>query len=321
MTAADINVKIQLLQRSVELDSRYAPAWAYLGARYRLYANQAGNREGYQERSEKALLKALSINNEQLFALTELAIGYAEVGKAEEAIGLLRKAKRVNPRFQNLYYALGYLYRYAGSPDLSISAYERAQEIDSNLSNLANTQNQITKAFIYKGDYAAAVASAEKVVRYRRQADDKSSLQLQELFYLGMAHYYSKDSSQAFQVFDSCWAIEKNNTWSLFGQAYKAGAQRDKKRLLELIKKLEEREIVDAEMYYRLAHFYCLADQPEKALKSLKVSTSGGFFSYPYISTDPLLEKIRGTKEFQLILKDVKKRHEDFKQRFGEKFW
>ncbi len=318
-TTADMEVAMQLLQKSVELDSGFAPAWAQLGHCFRLYGHDAGEDGGYFKLSETALRRALSINNELPYALYSLGEHYAEMGRVEEGVVLLQRAINVNPKAGGLFQGLGYTYRYAGLLDLSMQAYERSKTLDSSFWNLGFSQNQITKSLIHIGDYPAAVASAEKVASYRKLMGQ--TLLVQELFYLGMAYYYARDWNKAFQIFDSCFVLEKTNTWSLFGQAYKAATQGNQKRLAELIETLEARNILDPEMSYRLVHFYCFAKQPEKALKALRISVEGGFFNYPYISTDPFLESIRATKEFQTILSSMKTRHLAFKQRFGEKFW
>ena len=58
-----------------------------------------------------------------------------------------------------------------------------------------------------------------------------------------------------------------------------------------------------------------LGDRPS-ALRALQTSIEGGFFSYPYVVSDPLLEGIRGESQFQRLLIAARERHEAFKKRF-----
>lgn len=58
-----------------------------------------------------------------------------------------------------------------------------------------------------------------------------------------------------------------------------------------------------------------LGDQTS-ALRMLSQSIKGGFFCYPYIKNDPLLNELRGRKEFAELLEGARKAHEDFKNRF-----
>jgi len=48
----------------------------------------------------------------------------------------------------------------------------------------------------------------------------------------------------------------------------------------------------------------------------LSQSVKGGFFCYPYIKDDPLLNSIRDRKEFAELLESARKAHEDFKSHF-----
>jgi serine/threonine protein kinase len=73
----------------------------------------------------------------------------------------------------------------------------------------------------------------------------------------------------------------------------------------------------DSEIKYRFAHFYSMLGEPKNALKSLRRSTEGGFFCYPYISIDPILESIRGASEYKGILEDVKSHYEAYKKKYG----
>jgi len=51
----------------------------------------------------------------------------------------------------------------------------------------------------------------------------------------------------------------------------------------------------------------------------LRKAIEGGFFNYPYINRDALLANINGTEEFKALLRQAKKRHNDFKRRFGKR--
>jgi hypothetical protein len=48
----------------------------------------------------------------------------------------------------------------------------------------------------------------------------------------------------------------------------------------------------------------------------LRRSVESGFFSYPYIATDPLLNGIRSEDAFAKILDTARQRHEAFKRTF-----
>ncbi len=249
-------------------------------------------------------------------ALAALGSLYAKTGKSEESAAELHRALKISPDTPAFHSTLGYVYRYAGLLDESIAEYRQSQRLDAGLVNLIDTEEQITKALIYKGDYRAALESHEKVTNYYKTA--KLPHDHKELFYAGVINFYLKDMDAAVKFFDAAAQMEATSIWSLFGQAYKQAGRGERESLSEKARQLETLDIVDGERRYRLAHFYALAGQPDDALRNLRGAIEGGFFNYPYISRDPLLANIRNTNEFQNLLGAAKKRHELFKQKFGK---
>lgn len=59
-----------------------------------------------------------------------------------------------------------------------------------------------------------------------------------------------------------------------------------------------------------------LRDTPA-ALRMLDKSVSGGFFCYPYLQRDPLLEPIRAKPDFMPLLAKARTRYEAFKAQFA----
>jgi len=314
-TANDWQRQRELLERSIELDHAYAPALAALGNAHMQYASKTGGGARHYELAERILRRALKINGESPQTLLALGSLYAKIGKSEESAALLQRALRLFPHSASFHQTLGYVYRYAGLLDESIATYRQAQTLDRGLGNLIESEEQIVKALIYKGDYRAALASHAKIAAYRDAAREPPDHK--ELFYAGVSHLYLKEHGAAARLFDRAAAIDAVSIWSVFAQAYKAAQQGDRTRLLERVKKLETLDIVDSERRYRLAHFYALAGQRTPALHNLKKAIEGGFFNYPYLSHDPLLADISGADEFKTLLRGAKRRHENFKRKFG----
>ena len=67
---------------------------------------------------------------------------------------------------------------------------------------------------------------------------------------------------------------------------------------------------------YKIAEAYAMLGEKPSAVRALRTSIEGGFFSYPYFVTDPLLEGLRGDDDFQRLLTAARQRHEAFKKRF-----
>jgi hypothetical protein len=86
--------------------------------------------------------------------------------------------------------------------------------------------------------------------------------------------------------------------------------------LRETESKIATRGAGDPEAMYKIAEAYATLGDKTSALRALRASIEGGFFSYPYLVTDPLLEGLRGESEFQRLLTSAREGHEAFKKRF-----
>jgi tetratricopeptide (TPR) repeat protein len=201
--------------------------------------------------------------------------------------------------------------------DESIQFYKLSQKLDSSFLNLVSAQSQITKSLIYQNKYKPALASHERMIHYLNQT--QQSADEKKLFYGGMIYLYSKRIDRAITIFNSAFDVDKSSVWTTFGQAYKEAALGNYESVLKIAKRLEARNIIDGERRYRLVHFYALIGKKEDALRNLKKSIESGFFNFPYISNDPFLDNIRGTREFKNLLAQAKRRHQAFKLRFGAK--
>jgi tetratricopeptide (TPR) repeat protein len=314
---AEWTSRIQLLQKAIELDPTFAPAFADLGNAYLQFAGKIGGRGGYYRSAERTLRRAYKMNEELPQGFSFLSSLYAKTGKSEESVEHLQKALKIYPNIPSFYSGLGYIFRYAGLMEESIKFYMLSQKMDSSLQNLVSAQSQITKSLIYQKKYKAALESHEKMMHFLNQtgqsADEK------KLFYGGVIYLYSGRIDRAITLFDSAFDADKSSVWTAFGQAYKEAALGNSGGVLKIAKRLEERNIVDGERRYRLVHFYTLIGKKEDALRNLKKSIESGFFNFPYISSDPFLDNIQGTKEFKNLLAQAKKRHQAFKVRFGGK--
>ncbi len=319
VTADELRACSRLLEKSVELDPGYAPAIASLGYAYLQHAGKVGGRGPFYRQAQDALERAFSINAELPQTLEFLSAFNAKIGKSEDSAALMLDAVKVYPDNPSFHARLGYVFRYAGLMEESMAAYRRAQVLNGGLENLIGTQDQITKSIIYLGDYGNAAASHEKMKGYLEALGKTSNVK--QLFYEGVIYLYLRDTNRAVALFDDSRAVDATSVWSIFGRAYRAAAQGNFERVLEITELLEARRVVDSERRYRLVHFYALAGRPEDAIRNLEISIQSGFFNYPYISSDPLLESLRGMEEFQTLLTHAKRRHQLFVDRFaGEKY-
>jgi DNA-binding winged helix-turn-helix (wHTH) protein/TolB-like protein len=295
---------IKMLEKSTEIDPKYALAWAYLGASYTSDATfEFGGREQYS-RAHAAYERALALEPAQLDAQVFLANLFVDTGKVEQAVPLLRDALKANDNYAPVHWELGYAYRFAGMLPESAAECEHALELDP----LVKSNGSVLNTYVYLGEYDKFLASLPDV-------NDSSFL----LFYRGFGEFYKKDLEHAAQDFDRANQLDP----TLYAQIGKALSDSIAHRTAEgretlrgLENKISERGVGDPEAEYKIAQAYAVLGDKADALPALRRSVESGFFCYPYIAADPLLISLRAESGFPPILELARQRHEAFKRAF-----
>jgi len=297
-------VAIKMLEKSTEIDPSYAPAWAYLGTSYTADAAfEFGGREQYR-RAQAAYERALAIRPSQLDAQIFLANLLIDTGKVEQAVPLLRDALKTNPNHAAAHWELGYAYRFAGMLNESVTECEGARRLDP----LVKANSSALNTYLYLGEYG-------KFLRSLPDVDGSSFL----LFYRGLGEYYQKDFEQAAKDFDRAYEVDPS-LYAQIGKTLSESIAHRGANGLEILHglegKIEHRGVGDPEATYKIAQAYSILGDKVSALRVLRSSVEGGFFSYPYLSTDPLLDALRKEPEFAEILNTSHQRYEAFRSRF-----
>jgi len=294
---------INMLEKSTEIDPSYAPAWVYLGASYNSDAAfELGGSEQYR-RAQAAYERALSLRPNLLDAQIFLANLLIDTGKVEQAVPLLRDALKTNENNAAAHWELGYAYRFAGMLDESVAECERAREFGP----LAKTNGSVLNTYLYLGEYQKFLESLP--------IGDSSFI----LFYRGFGEFHEKAFDQASSDFDRAYELEPT-LYTRIGKALSDSIhQRNaegRELLSELEKQIKEREVGDPEASYKIAEAYAVLGDKVSAIRVLRASVEAGFFSYPYIADDPLLNHLHLEPEFIEILHVARQRHDAFKNSF-----
>ncbi len=121
---------IPLLERAVEMDSSYAPAWEALGLRYYYDATFSDGGEERFQRSNTSYERALALDPNRIVSAAQLItnrVERGELGKAYEAAIALVKRR---PESAEAHFALGYVLRYGGMLEESARECETALGLD-----------------------------------------------------------------------------------------------------------------------------------------------------------------------------------------------
>jgi tetratricopeptide (TPR) repeat protein len=302
---SDFPMAIQMLEKSSEIDPRYALTWAYLGRSYNADASfQLGGRD-YYRKAQAAFDRAAALHPDQIETRIYVANFLTDTGKVEQAVPLLRESLKTNPQHAELHWELGYAYRFAGMLNESVAECEQARQLDPNVKINSSALN----AYLYLGEYDKFLQSLPR----------NSELPF-HFFYRGFAEYHEKQFDQAAADFDRSYELNPALLQAQVGKALSDSIGHHEAAGLEILRsaegKIEARGVGDSEAIYKLAQAYAVLGDKAAALRVLRHSINNGFFPYPYLMSDPLLHSLRGDPQFKELMLAARARHENFKKSF-----
>lgn len=300
----NFRLALQMLDKAIAIDPGFAQAYANRGRAWNASGSfDFAGREAYRK-AQADFDKALSLNPNLVEALIYKANLLTDTGRVEQAVPLLREAIDAHPTHAEAHWELGYAYRFAGMLKEAIAEGERARQFDPEVKITTSAFN----SYIYDGQY-------QQFLDRLPLREDNAFI----IFYRGLGRYYLGDRKSAAADFDRAFALDA----SLYTQAgralsYELAGRKDEG--LELLRNTEKRieasGVNDAEGIYKLAQAYAVLGDKAASLRVLRRSIAGGFFCYPYFTTDPLLQNLRGESEYASLMETARKRHEEFRQKF-----
>jgi adenylate cyclase len=290
-------IAVKMLGKSIELDSTYAPAYSSLADRLHNLANYGLKGSKELDKAEKYYLKALSLNDEFINAYYGLSTIYTESGRAKKSIKTIKKLLEINPNDSQSHQFLGYIYRYVGLINESIEEMKKAKLLDNNVRTTIGT------SYISIGKYEEAFNSFE--------TPKKTSL---DYGFQGIIRYRQGRTSEALSLLKKVSEVNPNSLNELWASVLIAIINGNKEKGLVAARKFEEYNISDSEAWFQFGINYALLGDNEGALRCLSRAVNGGYFNYPQLLNDPLLNPLRTDTNFKLLLKKTKKLHLDFKK-------
>ncbi len=297
----DHKMAIEMLNRSIELDSIYAPSYNELGDRIRRLVLYEGGNPEHLKRAEKLFIKAISLDNGFLKAYSNLSGLYTETGRVDEVIKITKKMLKINPNNATAHFSLGYIYRYAGMQIESINEMEKAAMIDPNDKFAGN----LSLSYSNIGAYEKALKSLEIIEGRVWAKGMKAFIYLKQ----GKKDLAIKYSNQIINR-------ESNQFWKLIAYFYVAYLNDDTKECLRLLKLREESNTTDGEPMYYDAEDYALINNKEGCIRNLQKAFDHGYFSYPIMKNNSLFDFVHNEPAYQKVLQQTKEKHEAFKKKY-----
>ena len=309
----DLLAAIEMLERAVELDPKFADAWGMLAhiccqigqhldpdPRWFARAEVAVTRtldldplncnafcargmilwsagRGFQVRPAfRALTAALTINPSRFFARTLLAGVLLHSGFHEESSRENDEAILANPQFALAYASRGIASLYDGNFEEAERFNQKALAIEP---GIVHANMQAPLASIYMGELSRARAQL-------RRAAQMIPGEPQLLSSEGLLLAHQGDFTRAEQLADQSVAIQRS--------------------VLHLHHSL-----------HCAAGVYALCGKPEKAIAELNRAAATGLPNYRAFENDPHLISLHGREDFQSLIRDLKADHQSFQQEFG----
>jgi TolB-like protein/Flp pilus assembly protein TadD len=291
---------IEMLNKSIELDPDFAPAYGELGVRTQRLAQYGMLGPEETQKAETYYLKALSLNEKLLSALGNLALLYTDTGRTEEAVELTRRSIEINPSNAEAHFSLGYVYRYTGMNDEAVQEMEKAAALDPKNPGFRSIINTYT----FAGEYEKSLEAAKN---YKESAFI--------LGFSGYTHFQNGNRKRAVDCFNRVIALEPEGLVALWVTGIKAFIEGNTEEGLTATRKFEQMNIADAEAWFHFAENYALLGDKDGCVRALKRAVDGGFFNYPLMLANSLFDSVRDDPEFQQILEIAKTKHEAFKKK------
>lgn len=285
---------IEMLERAVQLEPQFAPAWEALGVRYYDHGTYGEGAEPARQRALTALRKALELDPELIGAARQMVVLRAEEGDLASAYAQARRLLDHSGPSAQTHFALAYIYRFGGLLEEAQRHCELALDRDPHDPRLRSC----AYSYLYAGkldrvmdflmlDEGAYFVQWGTVLYQLRRNDDDAALRV--------VRQATDDPTR--RLMEPC--LEGVRGAALDGA------------VAEFIAYYQRHS--DAETPYGVAPMLSHCGRPQEALRLLERSVDGNFCSFPAFDLDPAWTSLRGDAQFQRIRSKGVACHERFR--------
>ena len=276
---------IRMLERSVELDPSYAPAWIALSGRYYNDGSYSDGGQRAIDRSQTAAERAFALDPQLPEAHRRLIILRVEGGELNAAFDQAAELLRRRPDSADAHFSMAYLLRYAGLLEESILECETARRIDPKNSRLWRSC-AINFHYLDRHDRAWDFLKADGDSVWARN---------------NTVNFLIREGKRT-EARDAARALGAD----MFSQAVLACLQDRPRAEVEPLMNAEIAGLMsvrDSEPKYFAATEFVSCGLPDPGLRLLRRAVEQNYCAYPTMDRDPLLASVRGTPEFVEIRK------------------
>ena len=279
-----------LYQHCLELDPRFAPAWAHLGRCHRVIGKYIAGTPESETNAERAFQQALELNPRLSVAHKFYANLEADIGQAPRAVvRLLNEANR-HGNDPELFAGLVHACRYCGLYAESIAAHAEARRLDPNV------PTSFEQTLLMTGDTERLLA----VERPKIAAGGDAGIRV---IGLGLAGRYDEARRELIEMRKAPGRIPAFQLWTSHLMAWldRAGAE-----MIARISGLGGLNIqLDPEAIFQEGWLFCDAGEHEHGLPYLQRAVARGYFAAPTLAQSRQFDALRSDPVFQALLSDA----------------
>jgi non-specific serine/threonine protein kinase len=278
----------ELYQESLDLDSRFAPAWAHIGRCHRVIGKYVTSAPDSEVRAEEALRRALEINPHLSVAHKFYANLEADIGQAQRAVVRLVGEANRHGNDPELFAGLVHACRYCGLFDESIAAHAEARRLDPNVPTsieqtllMAGNLDQLL-AF----ESPALVAGADEGIRV-----------------IGLGLAGRRDEARRALLRMRRAHIPAFQSWTEYLMAWLERRTADMLSRISVFDGLKIRE--DPEAIFQEGRFFCDVGEHQLGLDLLRRAISKGYWPLATLQGSPEFALVRNDAAFQRLIADA----------------
>ena len=271
LTKRSVEYAIQLFEKAIELDPRYASAYAGCSSAYGQMYQLIARKERFRELAQELSFKALMYDNNLPEAYRAMGLSYFLWGKLDEATASCSKAIEIDPDDFIAHWTLGRIYFTEGKLEQALELFHRVAEI---------------KPAFYAGHLDVAQSCLGLGRTEEAQAVYAQLLELMPNYLL-----QNPDDSRARLIYAN--------------QLGRAGrrdeAIRESTNALALTPG-------DPMMLYNAACMYVSLGDSSRAIDALQQAVEAGYTNFGWMQNDPDLVSLRDDPAFVEMLRDLSSR-------------
>ena len=276
-----------LYQQSLELDSRFAPAWARLGRSIRVIGKFIDGAPGSESKAEDAFRRALALNPRLSIAHKFYANLEAEIGQGERAIVRLIGEATRHGNDPELFSGLVHACRYCGLFEQSIAAHAEARRLDPNIST------GIEQTFLLAGELDRLLATEPPVAG---SGGDEGI----RVIGLGLAGRVD-EARERLLAMRQASRIPTFVLWTDHLMAWLE--RRDESLDIAILGNL--RVLQDPEAIFQEGLLHCDRGLYEAGLNEIQAAVAKGYFIAPTLARSRQFDALRSNPVFQRVVADA----------------